>query len=329
MADIKKKVDFPNAVTHADAAQVQELNAQADVTTKHEQPKGINPGEYDTIEKDFIGQPKEALKFAVRPEGVNPNALTLGGVLNELKTDMSALNTDKRALEYVSTAPCEASSVVLTPDQESRVESVSAIAATLENTSGMNTAKIPYATRKQLADIADAMKDLPTPDAVTYADKRKVMIPSEVRDVPNKLSKEKSMILLEKIVGDKLAAQAILCAQTGGQIFFQKPALWLSQRLSYELSKRDIYDKVDLIKDYDAEQDANNEAIAPKALAMLFSWHVVEQLQIVARVRQIGLIHATKLMIERICEQAVEEKRPKDYSEKYDNTASLEQLIAS
>lgn len=310
MAIIKKKADFPKEVSVQDIEGI---------------PTDAEGNPTDEIEEPTAGIGKAGAVFDKLPQHVP----SLGAVMAELQTDDSALNTDPRALENYSTAPCEAANIAATPELEGKWQSASTIAATLENPKGMNIARLPLDQRRQLAEIAEAMKDIPTPDAITYSDGRKRLIPSEVRDVPNKLAKQKSMLLLEKIVGKELTAKTVICARSHGVTFFQKPALWLAQALAYELSKRQFYDKVEELKDYNAEEDANNEAVAPQALAKLFSWTVVEELQMLARIRQISLIHASKIMIERVCTVSIEEKKPRDFSEKYDDAATLEQLIAS
>jgi hypothetical protein len=293
-------------------------------------PRDSEGNPTDEIEAPGVGSRVDGAAFATLPQ----HTPSKGAVITQLEMDKVSIDenmvgTDPRALENYSTAPCEAANIAMTPESESKWQSASTVAATLENTKGMNIARLPLEQRRQLAEIAEAMKDLPTPDAITFSDGRKRLIPSEVRDIPNKLAKQKSMMLLEKIIGTKLTAEVLLCARSSGVCFFQKPALWLAQVLAYELSKRAFYDNVAEIKDYNAEEDANNEAIAPQALARLFSWHVVEELQMLARIRQISLIHATKIMVERVCEVTKENKKPKDYSEKYDDAASLEQLLAS
>jgi len=310
MTNIKKKTDFPKEVYVQDIEGV---------------PTDEQGNPTDEIEEPTAGMGKAGAVFEKLPQ----NVPSLGHILAELQTDDSALNTDPRALENYSTAPCEAANIAATPELEGKWQSASTIAATLDNPKGMNIARLPLDQRRQLAEIAEAMKDIPTPDAITYSDGRKRLIPSEVRDIPNKLAKNKSMLLLEKIVGKELTAKVVICARSHGVTFFQKPCLWLAQVLAYELSKRQFYDKVEEIKDYNAEEDANNEAVAPQALAKLFSWTVVEELQMLARIRQISLIHASKIMIERVCAVSIEEKKPKDFSEKYDDAATLEQLIAS
>jgi hypothetical protein len=307
---VKKKIDFPDKVYVQDIESLP-VDEQGNPT--------------DEIEEPTAGIGKAGAVFAQQPQNV-PN---LGQVLTELKADDSALNTDPRALENYSTAPCEAANIAATPELEGKWQSASTVAATLENPKGMNIARLPLDQRRQLSEIAEAMKDIPTPDAITYSDGRKRLIPSEVRDVPNKLPKHKSMLLLEKIIGKELTAKVVICARTHGVTFFQKPALWLAQVLAYELSKRQFYDKVEELKDYNSEEDANNEAVAPQALAKLFSWTVVEELQMLARIRHISLIHATRIMVELVCSQSIEDRKPRDFSEKYDDAATLEQLIAS
>lgn len=310
---VKKIQEFPKAVT------IDQLKEQQDL----DQTSGT--GEFNVIEKDYIGQPKDGITFAQQPQHVP----TLGAVLAELHEDEASLSTDPKALENMSTNIVIESNVLLTQDQETRVENAAAIAATLSNQKGMNIAKIDYMSRKQLQEIADAMRDIPTPDAVTFADNRKVIIPSEVRDVPNALAKKKSMKLLEAICGTATTAQVVLTARTGGVCFFQKPAMWLAQRLDYELSRRDIWDKVTDIPDFDITRDEQDQTVVKQALAKLFSWHVVEKIEIMSRIRRISLIHAANIMVERVLATAIEEKKPKDYAEQYDDTQTLEQLVAN
>lgn len=313
MSTIKKKVEFPN---------------QIDVEAiEREIPRDEEGNPTDNIEAEKNGVALTGAGVKAAAGVIAPNAFSPTVPDNIDLT--SANNTDPRALENWSTAPCEAANIAMTPDKEGQWQQMTAVAATLENPKGMGIGKVPMETRKQLAEIAEAMKDLPTPDAMTYSDGRKRLIPSEVRDTPNKLDKKKSMVLLEKIIGKPLTAKGVICARSHGQIFFQKPALWLAQALAYELSKRNFYDKVQEIKDYNPELDANNEAVAPQALAKLFSWHVVEELQMLAKIRNISLIHAAKIMVQKVCEVSDSEKAPKDFAEQYDDATSLEQLMAS
>lgn len=277
----------------------------------------------DEIEIATAGSGRSGATFDVKPQ----HTPSLGAVLATVGQDESAMKTDPRALENMSTDPCIESAVIYTETQKAHIAGASAIQATLDNPKGMMEAKIPIDARRQLAEISEAMKSLPTPDAVTFSDHRKVIIPGEVRDVPNQLSKVQALKLIEAIVGEALTAKVVKCAMGNG--FVAKPHLWLSQRLAYEASGRRIWDQIQPLDNYDESQDGNKEAVIPKALTKLFSDEVTDKFMSIASARRISLLHCTKIMIERVCEKAIQEKAPKEFTEKYDSMSGLEELMAS
>jgi hypothetical protein len=306
---IKRKSEFDNTI---------DLNE----IEKHI-PRDGDGNPTDEVEAPAAGMGRAAANFDIKPQ----NVPALGNVLATLGEDESALRTDPRALENVSTAPCIESSVILTDNQEADIQGRVAIQATLENPKGMNIGKIPLDARRQLAEIADAMKNLPTADTIAYADNRKIYMAAEVRDVPNRLTKAQALKLLSAMVGEALTAKAVKCAMGTG--FTAKPHVWLSQRLAYECSKREIWDKITPIEAYDEEAEVAKEAVMRPALDRLFSATVTEQLMVICKINRISMLHTTKLMIERVCDLAIAEKAPKDYSEKFESMPELEQLIAA
>lgn len=290
---------------------------------EQEIPRDAQGNPTDDIEIETAGSGRMGAEFAVKAQ----HTPSLGNVLATVGQDESALRTDPRALENMSTAPCIESQVILTPTQEAHNAGASAIAATLENPKGMNVAKIPLDARHQLAHIAETMKNLPTPDAVTFADNRKITISSEVRDVPNQLQKAPALKLLEAIVGEKITARVVTCAMGTG--FTAKPHLWLAQRLAYEGSKREIWDKIEPSENFTEDLDGKKEAVVPRAVTKLFSPTVTEQFMIISRIRRISMLECTKIMISRVCDLAMQEKAPKEFVEKYDNMSELAELMAA
>lgn len=307
-SNIKQKSDF-------DRASIEKM--------EQEIPRDSQGNPTDEIEAPAAGSGRAGAEFAQKPTHVP----SLGNVLATVGQDESALRTDPRALENMSTAPCIESNVILSKQQELHIAGANAIQATLENPKGMTIAQIPLDARHQLATISEAMKDLPTPDAVTFADNRKVIISSEVRDVPNNLSKAPALKLIEAIIGEKLTAKVVTCAIGAG--FTAKPHLWLSQRLAYEGSKREIWDKIEPSDNFDEDLDGKKEAVVPRAVTKLFSPTVTEQFMIISRIRRISMLECTKIMINRVCDLAIQEKAPKEFVEKYENMSELAELMAA
>lgn len=286
-------------------------------------PRDAEGNPTDTIEAPAAGSGRMGADFDIKPQ----NVPALGNVLATLGEDESALRTDPRALENVSTNPCIESPVILTDNQEADIQGRVAIQATLENPKGMNIGKIPLDARRQLAEIADAMKNLPTADTIAYVDNRKMYMSAEVRDVPNRLSKKDALRLLEALIGTALTAKTVKCANGAG--FMAKPHLWLSQRLAYECSKREIWDKIEPIGDYDEDAETAKESVVPQAISRLFSSTVTEHLMVISRIRRISMLHVTKIMIDKACESAIAEKAPREYTEKFESMPELEALIAA
>lgn len=277
----------------------------------------------DEIEVDH-GNPTDA-KFVQPAVGVP----TRGQVLEALGQDDGVLtNLDPKALERESTAPCVASAVVMTDEMESKVIAAGMIQTALESPTALNNARISMASRKELSQrLVEASKEMPTPDSVTFVDNRRVIIPAEVRDVPNRLSKKGSMKVLELIVGEPLCLKVMKIARQSGVCFFNKPCLWLAQRLAQELGKRMLWERIDIGNEYEETDDGNNNSEICKAIAGLFSYHVMEQMQVICATRRISMVRCAKILIDRVCDIAIDEKAPKDYVEKYDDIPSLEVAV--
>lgn len=287
-------------------------------------PRDAQGNPTDEIEAPAAGTFAQGAIFDVKPQ----HTPSLGTVLSALGEDENSVrNHDPRALENFSTAPCIESPVLLTETQTAHIEGASAVQATLENTKGMNVAKVPLETRRQLAQISEVMKNLPTADAITYVDNRKIYMASEVRDVPNRLSKGQAMRAYEVIFGTALTAKVVKCAMGAG--FVAKPHVWLSQRLAFEASKREIWDKITPLPSYEEETEIENRTDLPKAISALFSATVTEQLMVISKISRISMLHAIKIMVDRVCECAIEEKRPKEYVEKFESMPELDALIAA
>lgn len=312
---IHKVTDFPNAVTNQDLMAQAQLDAQ-------DREYGVE----DTIEKEIAGAGASAISSIVP----NPTGPSLGQVLTELQTDDSALSTDPAALENTSTVPCKEAAVIFTDAQKAQFQQNGMKAAALSSPKALHISEIPSERRKQMTeDLKQAMRDQPIPDVTTYAEGRKVTVPSEVTAQANTVGKKKAMLILEKIIGKELTATVVLRARQAGVCFFQKPHLWLGQRMFYEMSKRGMWDRIQPDAAYESLLPDKDKAIISQGIAILFSWQVADQIGVISRVRGIELDHALKLMIETVCEQARQEKMPKDYSEEYDDTQSLEQLIGA
>lgn len=253
---------------------------------------------------------------------------TRGMLMDQLGIDENVFNADPKAYDRESTAPCIASPVVMTDALESKVLGAGMLQAALETPQAMNNARISPMDRKEMAaSLKEASKGLPTPDAVTYIDHRRVVLPAEVRDIPNQLPKNLSMKVLELLVGQETCLKVVKCARQAGVCFFQKPCLWLAQRLAADLAKRQIWTLIEVSDDYDESEDGSKESEICKAVGQLFSYHVMEQLQVVCATRRISMQRAVKILINRVCDIAIEEKAPKDYVDKYDNLDSLEQAL--
>jgi len=309
MADIKVKNHFSEKVLTVDQIEAGVL-------------RNADGSECDEIE-DNHGNPLDA-KFQQPPVGVP----TRGALMEQLGIDENVFNVDAKAYERESTAPCIASPVVMTDELESKVLAAGMIQSALETPQAMNKAGISLTERKQLAGrLSDARRELPTPDAVTFIDNRRVILPGEVRDIPNALPKQLSMKVLELIVGPHLCLKMVKCARQAGVCFYQKPCLWLAQRLAQELSKRRIWEKIEVCDEYVESDDGNKDSEICKAIGQLFSYHVMEQMQVVCATRGISMQRCAKILIDRVCDIAIAEKAPKDYVEKYDSLETLEQAL--
>lgn len=271
------------------------------------------------------GNPADA-KFAQPPVGVP----TKGFLMDQAGLGEEIFNTDPKAYERESTAQCIASPVVMTDHLEAQVLAAGMLQAALESPDALSRARVPNSQRKELANaLADVARELPTPDAVTIIDNRRVVLPAEVRDIPNRIPKTLSMKVLELIIGEELCLKAVKCARQAGVCFYQKPCLWIAQRLAYELSKRRIWERLDIPStgDYDPKDDGDKDSQVCKAIGQLFSYHVMEQMQVICATRQISMLQCAKVLINRICDIANEEKAPKDYADKYDALETLEQAL--
>ncbi len=309
MVELKRKSHFNEKVLTAEQIEAGVL-------------RNSDGSESDEIE-DNHGNPQDA-KFQQSPVGIP----TRGALMESLGVDEQAFNIDPKSLERESTAPCIASPVVMTDELETKVLSAGMIQAALETPQAMMNARVSPSDRKQLASrLTEARKELPTPDAVTFIDNRRVILPAEVRDVPNLLPKQLSMKVLEIIVGEGLSLKVVKCARQAGVCFFQKPCLWLAQRLAQELSKRRIWEKIEVANDYEEAEDGNKDSEICKAIGQLFSYHVMEQMQVICATRRISMQYCAKIMIDRVCEIAIAEKAPKDYTEKYDSLDTLEAAL--
>lgn len=294
------------------------------VVTTEQLEEGINRNadgsENDDLEIDHGS--RQGVNFAQPAQGV----MSKGRLVEEYGVDFEQISAaDPKAYERESTAPCVASPVVMTEEVENKVMAAGMLQSALQNPQALSSARVANSDRQQLARMLDQVsRELPTPDATTYIDNRRVIIPAEVRDVPNILPKVLSMKVLEMLIGEHLCLKVVKCARQAGVCFYQKPCLWVSQRLSQELSKRRIWEKITIEPgDYDDKEETNESAVY-QAVAKLFSHHVAEQMQVVCATRRISMHRCLKILIDRVCEIALDEKAPKDYTEKYDNLDTLE-----
>lgn len=259
----------------------------------------------------------------------NPTNIALGTVLDQIKADPELLNLNDPLLnENTSTYPVKEASVLFNEAQHAKFQQRGMKQAALSSPRALNISETPSERRKQLADeLKQAMTDMPIPDVTTYAEGRKVTIPSEVIAQANTVGKTKACLILEKILGKAGAAEVVLCSQMAN--FFHKPHLWLGQRLFFEMSKRGMWDRISPDPEYASPLAEKDKQVVAQGIATLFSWQVADQLSVISRVRGIELDHAFKLVVEEVCRQQRQEKKPLDYNQEYDDTASLEQLVGA
>ena len=268
------------------------------------------------------GNPQDLTKFAQHAVG----PLSRGALLEHLEQDESVFHTDSKALERESTAPVVASPVIMSDELESKVVGAGMLQATLETPAAMNAAKISPLDRKELAKaLLDARNQLPTPDATTYIDHRRVVLPAEVRDTPNQLTKAASMKILEIIIGQHMALKVAKCARQNG--FNAKPLLWLAQRVAAECKKRQLWKQLDKAGTYNEQEDGNKDSEICQAVERLFSSFVFDELYQLCELKRISMRQCVMVMVDRVCDQAIQERAPKDYVEKYDNLDSLEIML--
>jgi hypothetical protein len=271
------------------------------------------PVENDTVQDAAFLQNKEKV------------GVSLGEVMSMLKKDERVLTTDPAALVNVSTAPLAETPVGMSEEQLQEVRQRSTIMSCLDNPKAAGV--LSPDMKRQYADIAESMKTLPTPDTVAYIDNRKLHMPAEVRDVPNRVDKESALLLIEKLVGKHITARIVLCSMAAG--FVDKPHVWFSQRLWAEGVRDDIWEKVVKIPNYVDEFDEDKAAIVPLAITRLFSNANTRNLTTLCKMNQISMLHACKIMFTRICDAADAEKKPKEYVKTYDSMPELQALLAA
>lgn len=277
--------------------------------------------EDDNIDIEGVGAGKNSPVL----QNIGREGPSLSTVLANLDEDERVLESDPRALQRLSTAPCMQTDVGLSEKGLAEMRQRSSIQAALESPQALT--EMSAESRKQYMEISESFKNLPTSETVTYLDNRRLHMPAEVRDVPNRISKRDALRVIEKLVGESLTARIIKCAMGGG--FVAKPHVWFSQRLWAETVNSDKFDKLEPISGYSEELEGDKGAIIPQAISRLFSASNTQNLMVICRIHRITMLHLCKIAFVRICEIAEAEKRPEEYVEKYDSMPELEKLLAS
>lgn len=181
-------------------------------------------------------------------------------------------------------------------------------------------------------NLLDAMRDLPVPDATVWVDNRRVVVPGEVITVPNNVPKKGSLKLLEQLLGgdckgdkrnvdgtlercDCPTHQVCRVAQSFG--LRDKPVLWLSQHLFTETRKKEVRKLIPLGDDFKPENDGDDNAPAPKAIATLFSYSNAEPLMLLSEARNRNILDVFRIITGHIVKVNMELTRPKEYDDRF------------
>lgn len=242
--------------------------------------------------------------------------------------DNSTAKGDAKLLKNVSTDKVEASNVAFTEAKSGEFRQRAMMTAILENEIAGQVNQSVIDRRDQMAsNLERAINDQPIPDATTYNKGRKIHVPAEITQHANMISKEEAMEILESVIGPELTAWTILSAQAAN--FFEKPHLWLGQKLFYEMATPAMWDKVEIVPGYSSPLSGEAREAAKKGIAKIMSWHIPEQLEVISRIRNLEFDHVMVILVKRICERLTEEKAPQEGKKKYDDTTRLAALAAT
>ena len=104
--------------------------------------------------------------------------------------------------------------MIFSDAQKAQFQQLAMKQAALSSPKALHISETPGDRRKQMAeDLKQAMRDMPIPDVTTYAEGRKVTMPSEVIAQANTVPKKKAMMILDKIIGKELTAKVVLCGR--------------------------------------------------------------------------------------------------------------------
>jgi hypothetical protein len=242
--------------------------------------------------------------------------------------DTSTVKGDATLLKNRSTNRVETSNVAFTEARSGEFRQRAMMTAVLENEIAGQVNQSVMDRRDQMANnLEKVMRDQPIPDATTYIKNRKIHVPAEITQHANMVPKEEAMEILETVIGPELTAWVILSAQAAN--FFEKPHLWLGQKLFYEMASPGMWDKVEVVPGYSSPLSSEALDKAKQGIAKIMSWHIPEQVEIISRIRNLEFDHILVCLVRRICERLTEEKAPLEGKKKYEDTATLAALAAT
>jgi hypothetical protein len=255
--------------------------------------------ELEMREGDII-DPEVRSPIEMKAENVN---MSLHKLVQDHDFDASALETDPNAFRRISTAKIEAAPVAYSDDQLRRVRSAAQAQAALSNPEALST--LDEGSRAQLANIAQATRDVPSPDVTTSIDNQRITIPGEVLSTATSLGKRKSLHLLEQLVGEKLVYKVCKAARHSGPLFIQKPILWLSQMIAVEIEKDDADEIVAKDTTYVEERDGD-KAVPQDAMSRLFTYRSAKKIGNLARYNNTSVLHVLNVLINKVCDDQFE-----------------------
>jgi hypothetical protein len=287
--------------------------------------------------ENILGKKSEFTKeYASTLTGINEGSIAAALVrdnqesLSSIKAraaDSSTAKGDPKLLKNLSTARVEASNVAFTEARAGEFRQRAMMESILENEIAGQVNQSVIDRRDQMAgNLEKVMKDQPIPDATTYNNGRKIHVPAEVTQHANMVSKEEAMEILETVIGPELTSLVILSAQAAN--FFEKPHLWLGQKLFFEMSTPGMWDKVEIIPGYSSPLSDEARDKAKQGIARIMSWHIPEQVEVISRIRNLEFDHILVILVKRICQRLAEEKSPLEGQKKYDDPTRLAALAA-
>lgn len=242
--------------------------------------------------------------------------------------DTSTIKGDAKLLKNFSTDRVVTSNVAFTEARAGEFRQRAMMESILENEiAGQCNQSVIDRRDNMVSNMEKVMKDQPIPDATTYQKGRKIHVPAEITQHANMNSKEEAMEILETVIGPELTALTILSAQAAN--FFEKPHLWLGQKLYYEMATPAMWDKVEVVPGYSSPLTDEARDAAKKGIAKIMSWHIPEQVEVISRIRNLEFDHIMVILVKRICARLIEEKAPLEGKKKYDDPTRLAALAAT